>query len=123
MANQAISFRWVVPPSALQKAYTKYGFKVIVAIKAIADYIATQAQNEMRQNAPWTDRTGNARNGLFSIAEQAAIDTVMIYFSHGHSIHYGIYLETMRGGAYAIIMPTMQRIYPQLEKMLKGLFR
>lgn len=123
MANGGVTIRWIKPPKTLQTAVAKYGLRVLVAIKAIADYIAVQAQNDMRQQAPWTDRTGNARNGLFSIAEQAASDTIIIYFSHGHSINYGIYLETMGAGKYAIIAPTMQRIYPELEKMLKRLFK
>ena len=118
----AVQIQWITPPSALQTEIVKWGDKVITAIKAIADYIATQAQNDMRLNAPWTDRTGNARNALFSLAEKAAGDAVVIYLSHGSAIHYGKMLELGHGMTYAIIVPTMQRIIPQLEKMLKQLF-
>lgn len=118
----AAQIQWITPPSALQAAIVKWGDKVITAVKAIADYIATQAQNDMRQNAPWTDRTGNARSALFSLAEKASQDVVVIYFSHGSAIHYGKMLELGHGMAYAIIVPTIQRILPQLEKQLKQLF-
>jgi hypothetical protein len=120
MAGSGI--RWVTPPSELAKAIEKYGDRVMVAVKAIADYIATQAQNDMRANAPWSDRTGNARSGLFSVAEMAAKDVVIIYFSHGHTVWYGIYLEVAHGGRWGIIAPTMERIYPQLRGMLSQLF-
>lgn len=118
-----VSIKWVKPIPELQAAYRQHGQKVMVAVKAVADYIATRCQEVMRRDAKWTDRTGNARNGLFSIAEMAANDMVTIYLSHGHTIDYGIYLETIRGGAYAIIMPVMQRYYPQLMKMLHALFK
>lgn len=115
--------RWIQPPSDLQKAVALYGERVFVAIHAVAAHIATEAQNEMRTSAPWTDRTGNARNSLFSIAEMAATDMVVLYLSHGAAVYYGVFLETKSAGKYAIIIPTMQRILPKLEKMLKDLFR
>lgn len=118
-----VDFVWIIPPSVLQQGLEAWGNRVVTAVKAVADYIATQAQNDMRVGAPWVDRTGNARNALFSYAEMAAKDVVQIYLSHGSAIHYGRYLELNYAGKYAIIMPTLQRILPQLEKMLQGIFR
>lgn len=117
-----VNFVWVIPPSVLQRGLEAWGDRVVAAVKAVADYIATQAQNDMRTNAPWVDRTGNARNALFSYAEQAAGDVVSIYLSHGSAIYYGRYLELNYAGKYAIIVPTLQRILPQLEAMLKKIF-
>ncbi len=122
MPAGAVQIQWIEPPENLQRAIRLYGDKVIAGVKAIADYIATQAQNDMRQNAPWTDRTGNARSALFSLAEMASQDAIVIYFSHGSAIFYGKYLELGHGMKYAIIVPTLQRILPQLEKMLQDLF-
>lgn len=123
MAGSPITIRWIDPIENLQQSIVQYGDRVIVAILSIAQYVATQAQNEMRQNARWTDRTGNARNALFSMAEMASTDLVIIYLSHGSAIEYGIMLETGYGMKYAIIVPTMQRLLPQLENMLNQLFR
>jgi len=114
--------QWTVPPDALAEAIRKYGDRVMTAVKALGDAIATQAQNDMRRNAPWRDRTGNARSGLFSLAERAAQDVVIIYFSHGHTIEYGKYLELSRSGRYAIIRPTMERMYPETIRLLNRLF-
>jgi hypothetical protein len=118
-----LQVKWVTPPSALAAAVRLYGDRVFVAVHAVAAHIATQAQNEMRANAPWTDRTGNARSALFSLAEMAAKDVVILYLSHGTAIYYGVFLETRYAGKYAIIVPTMQRILPQLERMLKDIFK
>ncbi len=122
MAKTAVEIHWIKPPGQLANAVKEYGDAVMVAVFAVAQTIASQAQNDMRTNAPWTDRTGNARSGLFSMAEQAANDVITIYFSHGHTVEYGKFLELSRGGTYAIIMPTMRKILPDLEKMLQDIF-
>lgn len=117
-----MTFRWVRPPSALNREIRRYGERVMVAVAAVADFIGQKAQGEMRQEARWTDRTGNARSGLFAaVAKEAAGDLVVLYLSHGHTVYYGKFLELAQ--RYAIIMPVIERNLPELERMLKGLFR
>lgn len=116
-------FQWVTSPSVMQEGVRKYGAKAIVGAKAVADKNAAAAQNVMRQNARWTDRTGNARSGLFSVAEMAGDDRIEIIFSHGHTVEYGIHLETGHGGKYAIIAPTLQQFVPLVRADLQNLFR
>jgi hypothetical protein len=123
----ATGFRWTKAPSAeLIPNTLAYGQKVRVAVHAVAEYLAQKMQAEMRTGAPWHDRTGNARTGLFSVVEpeamSAATDLVTIWLSHGHTIEYGIYLELAHGKKYAIIMPTMQANIPVIERMLRGIF-
>ena len=78
---------------------------------------------DMRTNAPWQDRTGNARSGLFSVAEQVSQEMVVIYLSHAHTTDYGIYLELSRGGRFAVITPTMEKLYPEIKRMLDNLLK
>jgi hypothetical protein len=75
-------------------------------LHTILEYHATRAQSSMRQNAPWRDQTGNARNGLFATVQDEARGggSIVLY----HSVAYGIYLETRWAGRYAIILPTIQ---------------
>jgi hypothetical protein len=113
---------WVTPPSALAQAFAQYGERVVQAVDALAMYLAERIQSDMRSSAPWTDRTGNARSGLFSVAERAAGDVVTIWLSHGHTVDYGKWLELANGGKYAVIMPTLERWLPEIERMLKQLF-
>lgn len=113
---------WERTPGQLAGDIAAWGERVLTAVMAVAEYIARQAQNDMRTNAVWTDRTGNARSGLFSVAQQAAADLVEIYLSHGHTIDYGVNLELGHGGKYAIVGPTMERLIPEIKRMLDRIF-
>lgn len=116
--------RWVRPPSELARAIEQYGDRVNAAVLAVAQYIATVMQNSAKHNAPWTDRTGNARSGLFGTAERdAARKIVVIYLSHGATIDYGVSLELDKGARYAIIMKTMEGHLPELKRMLNSILR
>ncbi len=119
----ATGAKWIVPPSQLARGLEQYGERVMVAVKAVADYIAQKMQDEARRDASWEDRTGNARSGLFAVAEHAARDVVNVYLSHGHTVEYGKWLELANAGRYAIILPTIERNLPVLEKMLKDIFK
>jgi len=93
------------------------------AVAAIAQYVATEMQNDAKANAPWTDRTGNARTGLFGTSEaDFAAKVVTIYLSHGATIDYGVWLELASSGRYAVIMRTMQNHYEHLMQMLREAF-
>lgn len=118
-----VGVRWVVAPDReLIPNTLLYGERVHAAVRAVAEYIAQKIQGEARQNAPWTDRTGNARSGLFSVVEAASRDLVHIYLSHGHTVYYGIFLELSRGGRYKIIMPTIEANEPVVTQMLREIF-
>jgi hypothetical protein len=64
-----------------------------------------------KSNAPWEDRTGDARDGL--IADLSEEDGVIV-LELAHSVEYGIYLETIEDGAFAIIMPTLEALGPEI---------
>lgn len=70
------------------------------------DKIADDMEVYAKANAPWQDRTGDARSGLHGWAEhdlQSDISTA--YLAHG--VDYGIWLELMGSGEFAIIAPTI----------------
>lgn len=68
-----------------------------------------EAVTYAKQNAPWTDRSGNARAGLHAkatpINQGQAFELVL-----AHSVFYGIYLESRFSGKFAILMPTINHI-------------
>lgn len=73
------------------------------------------AEARMKTKAPWTDRTGNARNGLSAKAIVGdEIDSLVLF----HQVPYGIWLEVKNGGQYAVIMPTVNEIGPEIMKTL-----
>ncbi len=116
--------RWETPPSELARAVERYGDRVLTAVAAVAQRVATEMQNEAKANATWTDRTGNARTGLFGTSEaDFARKVVTIYLSQGTAIDYGVWLELANSGRYAVVMRTMEAHYQDLMDMLKEIFQ
>jgi hypothetical protein len=82
-------------------------------------YQEDKVQDYMRTNAPWTDQTSNARNGLFAKASEGdPVHNIVCY----HTMPYGVFLEVRHEGRFAIITPTIinegQRIMQALHKFL-----
>jgi len=116
----ASGIRWVRPPSVLIAALDEYENRLLGAVHQLARYFEPILENHAKQHAPWTDRTGNARQSLFT-ASELANDVVTLYLSHG--MEYGVYLETRWAGKYAIILPTLQAHQGQILGMLQELVR
>lgn len=123
MPVQQAGIRWTTPPSELARAVERYGDRVLTAVAAVAQRVATEMQNQAQADAPWTDRTGNARTGIYGTSEaDFAARVVTIYLSHGATIDYGVWLELANSGRYAVIMRTMETFYDPLMAMLREIF-
>jgi hypothetical protein len=72
----------------------------------------------MNFNAPWTDRTGNARQGLAAQAFDEGANQGIVLF---HQVPYGIWLEVRFSGRYAIIEPTIDVMGPQVMESLNNI--
>lgn len=143
----ASGFRWVIPPSAqLIPNIEKYGQLVEVALYAIAGRWGQSIQDEARRDAVWDDRTGNARGGIFYAVEGLGQGEMMGEISAGakdlmkevevvssrdgvlvialsHTVFYGKFLEYSHGGRFGIIMSTIEKNLPALERQVQALFR
>ncbi len=86
------------------------------ALFGVCKYWDGRAETYLKTRAPWTDRTTNARNGLFATAVKETKRRFSIVL--GHAVEYGIYLETRNEGKYAIILPTIQVYAPKVMKTL-----
>lgn len=75
--------------------------------------MAPEVENYAKMNAPWTDRTGNARNGLAARPFRDAQSVGVIIY---HQVSYGIWLEVKWSGRYAIINPTIDAMGPAVMK-------
>lgn len=82
--------------------------RLMRAIGGVAKYWDGPIEGYMKEQAPWTDRTTNARNGLK--AQHVEVSPGRHWILMTHSVHYGVYLETKNDGRYAIIIPTL-RVY------------
>jgi hypothetical protein len=90
------------------------------AVATTMRYHEPNVENYAKQNAPWTDRTTNARNGLSARSGKNGRSTHYIVLAH--QVPYGIWLEVRWSGKYAIIMPTIEvygpKVMETLEKIL-----
>lgn len=104
---------WSVTPSrAWGDLADDYVRRIRAGVWFIAQKWAPQIEAWMKHNAPWTDRTGNARQLLWARARQLTADMVEIVMAHG--VVYGVFLELRHAGAYAIINPALDHFAPRI---------
>lgn len=117
MAGRA-RFRWTTDNLSvnLRNAPARVDRAVLDAM----NYQAKRSQNYMRQNATWTDRTANARNGLMAVSYRAGSQYNIVLF---HSMPYGIWLEVRWSGKYGIIPESVRQGGQELMSMLTNLFQ
>lgn len=96
----------------------------VAATIALAQNEAGHAEREMKERAPWQDRTSNARNGLRSdvrVTRHQGVSTRIVLAMY-HSVDYGVFLELARAGRYAIVGPTADRRRPGFDRNLSNLW-
>lgn len=96
-----------------------------IAIRAFADAAALKLQNDARDNAKWTDRTGHARQRLTCSAGKV---TKGYRLTLSHGVDYGLWLELAHEKRFAIIEPTIRttgatEVLPSFERFLERLGR
>lgn len=109
--------------NGLQKGLEILESKSDVAIRTFCDTGALKMQTYAQQNAPWTDRTGSARQRLQGGVEKRA-SGYAIRISHG--VDYGIWLELAHEKRFAILPDTLryvgeEEIMPAFEKFMERL--
>lgn len=108
---------FVIDRDTLTASLTTMDDRIERAINLVFDYMETATESKMRADAPWTDRTGNARAGLRARHVQDGNTHTLVMF---HTMPYGFWLEVAHDGKYAIIGPTQQWAGPQLERLLSA---
>lgn len=112
----------VIGYDTLTPGIHSFGPKLFATISTFVEYQAPNVQDYAREHAPWTDRTGNARGGLFARAENKPPQFSIILY---HTVPYGIWLEVAHDRQYRIIEPTIQaegkRIMAALNKLIARL--
>lgn len=85
----------------------KYGGLIdVVAAEAVGATMA-EAERDAKSSAPWTDRTGHARQSIAGQAPYKKEDIVKGYLSIG--VYYGKFLELANMGRYRVVWPTIER--------------
>jgi hypothetical protein len=80
--------------------------KLMAEVQSHALEMAQEILDYAQANAPWEDRTGDARRLLdVDVSEDAGTIIIQLY----HQVDYGLWLEVIQNGRFAIIMPTLER--------------
>ena len=92
-------------------------------LAALEIYANTQAQNlqsYIKQNRPWTDRTGEARKRLTAtVSDLPEGKGYRITLAHG--VDYGVWLELAHEKRFAILEPTVRLKGPEVVRGLENL--
>ncbi len=92
---------------------------VKAAIGLYADTAAKKMEAEAKQNASWTDRSGDARNSIqgdFGWKGKHAV------ISLSGNMDYSVFLELAMEKKYAILVPTIKRNAPEVLKAYRRIF-
>lgn len=113
-------FHFELDMAPLLRGINKMEAELDRGVAGVVEFWDTRIETHMKTTAPWTDRTGNARNGLFAKAGHERAQRHWIDL--GHRVNYGIWLEIRFAGRYAIVLPTLIAYGPKVMTTLNKLF-
>lgn len=114
-----MGFKWIVAPNqTIPQMADAYARTIFQSGRRIAYEQAEAMEQYAKANAPWTDRTGDARERLHATVEETGpIGTIVL----SHGVPYGLWLEIANGGRYAIIAPTIDVFGPRVMRSLQNM--
>lgn len=102
----------------LDKGIFAFDEKADQAVRMFANTQAKVLEKDMKENRPWTDRTGDARKRL-SVKVESTKKAYVLVLAHG--VDYGIWLELANEGKYNIIQRTVDLESAYIMKDFEGL--
>lgn len=119
MAGNSSGLTWTAKGGDIRVNLEKLDPKLYALVSATIDFARDKAIGRMKQNAPWTDRTGNARATLNAKSKHDRTQHIITLFG---GVPYQIWLEIRWAGKYAIITPNIKETGEHAMKLLNGLF-
>jgi len=101
-----------IDSSGLLNGLMAIGVEIAQRIRSGTMQVAGQMETYAKQNAPWTDCTGNARRTMEGFAEWGEENCILVGVA-GH-MPYSPDLEVMYGRRYAILVPTLDHFAPTI---------
>lgn len=111
-----MGFKW--DSRSLNQGLREFSPRVDAYIGAVVEFQSTKGSAYMKAQARWTDRTGNARAGLFTITRHIPMVRHEAVFSH--TMSYGFWLEVANDEKYAIIMESVRLAGRDIMGQLRG---
>lgn len=94
--------------------------KTMHAVEIYGKAAAAKLEAEAKQNAPWQDQTGNARQ---TIAGTSGWVGNKYRIGISGNMEYSPYLEFCNEKKYAILWPTVNRLKDEILGGMKGMMR
>lgn len=113
-----LKFIWVRPPSGMGAECRRRADAMEPALLGQMSELRGNLLDWMRSNAPWTDRTGDARRNLDASVNITGKGSVTLSARHG--VPYGGFLETgtSKMSPYPVIGPGLQAHYAPTRKIM-----
>jgi hypothetical protein len=113
-----VSFIWIRPPSGMSAECKRRADAMEPELLGRMSALRDELLSYMKDNAPWTDRTTDARNGLSSNANITGKGAVTL--SAFHTVFYGPFLElgTRFMSPYPIIRPALEAHYGKTRQIM-----
>lgn len=110
-----MGFKW--DSRELVQGVKDFSPRVEAYIGAVVEFQATKGSAQMKARARWTDRTGNARAGLFTVVRHFPKRHEAVF---SHTMSYGFWLEVANDEKYAIIMQSVRLAGRDIMSQLQG---
>lgn len=116
-----LRFVWIRPPSEMAANCRAREARFDPAVLSRLNAMSTELVSYMQDNAPWTDRTGDARRLLGSNARITGKGSVTLTAYHG--VPYGGFLETgtAHNAPYPILRPALEAHYGQARQIMNDI--
>lgn len=101
---------------SLTPGIAAYGVAIQDHVEEVLEQMAREMEEYAQSNAPWANRTGQARSGLKAEVDTSGFNGASIVLMH--TAEYGVWLEIRWNGRYAIIMPTIEEFGPRVMQAL-----
>ena len=96
------------------------GEKARFAVESYGKAAAAKLERTAKSEAPWTDRTGNARQTLRGVTGWEG-DTLRVGVTG--NMEYSPYLEFRWNGRFAILWPTVNKLRAEILRGMGGLLK
>lgn len=105
-------------PSGILRGMAETEIKMRAAVSLYGDTAAKKLEANAKKNAPWEDRTGNARK---SINGESKWEGAIMKVGVSGNMDYFVFLEYAMEKKYAVLEPTILQLSPEIVEGMRNL--
>ena len=114
----ADSYTVTIDGNEVIKNLTELEGRVKAGLEVVGQTVGAQMKSYAQANAPWTDRTGNARGGLdYDCKWEGTTLDISVF----HTVDYGIWLEIAHAQRFAILQDARNSQVETFKNMIKAM--